>query len=132
METFAQIVASRTGDDKPGLLFEDRQWTWAEVVGEGAARAAALRAAVPAPEGRQVHVGVLLENVPDYVFWIAAASLADAVVVGLNASRSGPEIAQDARHADVDVVVTEARLRHLASDLAGVPVLDVDDDAYDE
>jgi fatty-acyl-CoA synthase len=132
METFAQIVASRTGDDEPGLLFEDRQWTWDEVVREGAARAAALRAVVPTPEGRQVHVGVLLENVPDYVFWIAAASLADAVVVGLNASRSGPEIAQDARHADVDLVVTEGRLRHLASDLAGVPVLDVDDDTYDE
>ncbi|WGY03844.1 AMP-binding protein [Nocardioides sp. QY071] len=132
METFAQIVASRAGDDKTGLIFEDRQWTWDEVVGEGAVRAAALRAAVPTPEGRQVHVGVLLENVPDYVFWIAAASLADAVVVGLNASRSGPEIAQDARHADVDLVVTEGRLRHLASDLEGLRVLDVDDSAYDE
>ncbi len=130
METFAQIVASRTDDDKPGLIFEDDQWTWAEIVREGAARAAALRAVVPVPEGRQVHVGVLLENVPDYVFWIAAASLADAVVVGLNASRSGPEIAQDARHADVDLVVTEGRLRHLAGDLDGLPVLDIDDSAY--
>lgn len=132
METFAQIVASRAGDGKAGLVFEERQWTWDEVVREGAVRAAALRAAVPAPEGRQVHVGVLLENVPDYVFWIAAASLADAVVVGLNASRSGPEIAQDARHADVDLVVTEGRLRHLAAEVGDVRVLDVDDVAYDE
>lgn len=136
LETFARIVCSRVGDDHVGLRFEDQQWTWDEVIREGAARAAALRAAVPGPEERQVHVGVLLENVPDYVFWIVAASLADAVVVGLNASRSGPEIAQDARHADVDLVVTESRLRHLAGDLADhLPpgrVLDVDAPTYDD
>lgn len=132
METFAQIVASRAGDDAPGLRFEDRQWTWDQVLREGAVRAAALRSAVPAPAGRQVHVGVLLENVPDYVFWIVAASLADAVVVGLNASRSAAEIAQDARHADVDLIVTEPRLGHLAGDISGVRILDVLSPAYDD
>lgn len=132
METFVQNVASRAGDAKPGLCFEDRQWTWEQVLKEGAARAAALRTVVSASEGRQVHVGILLENVPDYVFWIVAASLADAVVVGLNASRSGPEIAQDARHADVDLVITESRLRSLAGNVADVRVLDVDSSEYDE
>ncbi|GAB2888060.1 AMP-binding protein [Nocardioides pacificus] len=113
METFADIVRSRAGDDAVGLVFEDRAWTWGEVVQESADRAAALVAAVPRPEGRQVHVGVLLENVPDFVFWIGAGSLAGAVVVGINSSRSAAELAVDIRHADVDLIVTEERLAHL-------------------
>ncbi|MQW74339.1 AMP-binding protein [Nocardioides sp. dk4132] len=136
MQTFAEIVRSRVGDDAVGLRFEDRQWTWDEVVAESATRAAALTASVPAPEGRQIHVGVLLENVPDFVFWLGAGALAGAVVIGINASRSGPEIAQDVRHADVDLIITESRLRHLVEDPAhGVPaerVHDVDTEAYAE
>lgn len=132
--TFAELLRSRQDDQKVGLRFEDDSWTWAGVVQESADRAAALLASVPRPEGRQLHVGILLDNVPDYVFWIGACGLAGAVVVGLNSSRSGPEIAEDARHADVDLVVTEGRF---ASLLTGVDlgvfagrVLDVDSDAY--
>lgn len=136
METFAEVVRDRATDDKVGLRFEDRSWTWREVVHESAVRAAALRAAVPAPAERQVHVGVLLENVPDFVFWIGAGALSGAVVVGLNASRSGPEVAHDVRHADVDLIVTEDRLAHLldGQDL-GIPgdrVLNVDHPSYRE
>ncbi|QDQ97482.1 AMP-binding protein [Tomitella fengzijianii] len=133
--TFAEVVRSRADDDSTGLLFEDRSWTWREVVQEGADRAALLDSAVPAaPGGRQVHVGVLLENVPDFVFWLCAASLSGAVVVGINASRSGPELAQDIRHADIDVIVTEDRLAHLITGTGhGVPghlVFNVDRDDY--
>lgn len=133
-ETFAQIVRSRAGDDKVGLRFGEDSWTWDDVVGESAARAALLHDLVPAPEGRQVHVGVLLDNVPDFVFWIGACGLAGAVVVGINSSRSAAELAEDIRHADVDVIVTESRLAHLVvgqdhgvrQDL----VLDVDSPKY--
>ena len=134
MQTFAEIVRSRIGDDAVGLRFEDRQWTWAEVVEESATRAAALAATVPTPADRQVHVGVLLENVPDFVFWIAGGALANAVVIGINASRSAPEIAQDVKHADVDLIITEERLRHLVDGDHGVPaerVFDIDSPAYD-
>lgn len=134
MKTFAEIVRSRSHDEAVGLRFEERTWTWAEVVAESAVRAAALTAHVAPPEGRQVHVGVLLENVPDFVFWIGAGSLSGAVVIGVNASRSATEIAQDVRHADVDVIITESRLRHLVSGSAhGVPdhlVLDVESAEY--
>lgn len=134
MATFAEIVRSRAGDHGTGLRFEDWSWTWAEVVQESADRAAALESLVPRPPGRQVHVGVLLDNVPDFVFWIGAGALAGAVVVGINSSRSGAELADDIRHADIDLIVTESRLLHLvAGHDHGVPderVLDVDEQGY--
>ncbi|MDF1604713.1 AMP-binding protein [Nocardioides sp. YIM 152315] len=134
METFAEIVRSRADDDKTALRFEDWSWTWAEVVQESADRAALLAELVARPEGRQVHVGVLLDNVPDFVFWVGAGALAGAVVVGINSSRSGAELADDIRHADIDLIVTESRLVHLVTGHDhGVPadrILDVDDTAY--
>jgi fatty-acyl-CoA synthase len=78
---------------------------------------------------------VLLENVPDFVFWIGAGALAGAAVVGINSSRSGPEIADDVRHADVDVVITEAKLLHLLEGtdhgIAPDRTLDIDSPRYD-
>lgn len=136
MDTFAEVVRARHGDPKVGLRFEDQQWTWGEVVQESADRAAAIVATVPAPADRQRHIGVLLENVPDFVFWIGAGALAGAAVVGINASRSGPEIARDIAHADIDLVVTESRLAHLLEDTGhGLPanrILDIDGDRYAE
>ncbi|WP_372481609.1 AMP-binding protein [Rhodococcus zopfii] len=134
VQTFAEVVRARKGDDKVGVRFEDQQWTWDEVVQHSADRAAALVAAVPAPHDRQRHVGILLENVPDFVFWIGAGALAGAVVVGINASRSGPEIADDIRQADVDLLVTESRLAHLVDGtghgLSADRILDIDAPGY--
>src|SRR5699024_7020267 len=114
METYAEIVRLRAEDDKLGLRFEDQQWTWREVVQEAADRAAAVTALVsPAPADRQIHIGVLLENVPDFVFWISAGSLAGAAVVGINASRSGPELAHDIKHPDLDIDMTMDQLANL-------------------
>jgi fatty-acyl-CoA synthase len=134
--TFAEVLRARAGDQRTSLLFEDESWTWDEVVRESATRAALLTDLVPRPEGRQVHLGVLMENVPDFVFWIGAGALAGAAVVGINASRSGPEIAQDIRHADVDLVVTESRLAHLLDGadhgIASERILDIDQPSYVE
>ena len=34
-ETIAELLAERASDLGDGLLFEDRRWSWAEVVGVG-------------------------------------------------------------------------------------------------
>jgi len=117
----AQLLA-RAADDRPGLLFEDRAWTWAEAVRESAVRAAALRELLPA--GRPPHVGVLLENTPEFSFLLGAAGLGGSVVVGLNPTRRGPALAADLERADVQVVLTDAAY----ADLLGtdVPVLRLD------
>lgn len=134
--TFADMLRSRVDDDKTGLRFEDEQWTWREIVAESAIRAAALAARVPRQEDRQLHVGVLLENVPDFLFWIGACALGGAVTVGINASRSGIEIAHDIRHADIDVIITESRLAHLMDgtghDIPADRILDIDTPQYDQ
>jgi fatty-acyl-CoA synthase len=102
IETAADLVQARAGDSRPGLTFEDRVWTWASVVEESTRRAAWM-SRLPGPG----HVGVLLDNTPDYVFLLAGAALSGSVIVGLNPTRRGDELARDIRHTDCQVVVTD-------------------------
>jgi fatty-acyl-CoA synthase len=97
-------IAARAGDDRPALLFEEQRWTYAEWVAECVTRAALFRAMrVDGPP----HVGVLLDNVPDFTMWLGAAALTGATVVGINPTRRGAELARDVRHTDCQLVVTE-------------------------
>jgi fatty-acyl-CoA synthase len=77
-------------------------------------------------------VGVLLENVPEFSFWLAAAALGRFVIVGLNATRRGESMADDIRGTACDLVVTDAggarMLREL--DLGGVRVVDAERTSY--
>ncbi|WP_026454541.1 AMP-binding protein [Saccharomonospora iraqiensis] len=132
MRTFADVLRSRADDDTVGLCFGDREWTWAEVVAECACRAAALQADLPVSGGRQRHVGVLLDNVPDYLFWLGAVALSGDVLVGINPSRRGAELARDIRHTDCDLIVTESRQRVLLDGIEhGVEtVRDIDAPGY--
>ncbi|MGC9378835.1 AMP-binding protein [Streptomyces sp. MH13] len=103
-QTIADLLLARAGDDHPGLLTRERNWTWDEVVTRSAARAAwagELRTEGP------FHIGVLLDNVPEYVFWLGAAALAGATVVGINPTRRGAELEREVRHTDCQLVVTD-------------------------
>jgi fatty-acyl-CoA synthase len=103
-ETVAELLRARAADDAPGVLFEDLSWTWGEVAAESdrrAALAAGLRR--PGP----FHIGVLLDNRPDYLFWLGGAALSGATVVGINPTRRGEELARDIRFADCQLVVTD-------------------------
>jgi fatty-acyl-CoA synthase len=106
--TIAELVAARARDEHAGLLFEGRSWRWSEVVAEAATRTAVLRSLRERTSG-PFHVGVLLENVPEYVFLLAGAALAGATVVGINPTRRGEELARDIRHTDCRWIVTERR-----------------------
>ncbi len=123
--TVADSVRARAGDPHPALLFEDQVWTWGEHTAQAAARAAwytddrARRGAAGPP-----HVGVLLENVPEFSFWLAAAALGRFVVVGLNPTRRGDELAADVRSASCDLVLTDRPDAFAGLDLGGAPLLD--------
>src|SRR5207253_10168949 len=102
-------VRARASDPRPALLFDDRSWTWAEHTAQAAARAA-WYAADRARRGADgpPHIGVLLENVPSFSFWLAAAALGRFVLVGLNATRRGDEMAADVRATGCDLVLADA------------------------
>ncbi|GIH71391.1 AMP-binding protein [Sphaerimonospora thailandensis] len=129
-ETIADLLLDRAGDDHPGLRTRERTWTWDEVVRESAARAALAR---ELRTDRPFHIGVLLDNVPEYIFWLGAAALAGATIVGINSTRRGSYLEQEVRHTDLQLVITdEAGLKLLDGLDIGVPrdrflLVDADD-----
>src|ERR1700734_2883016 len=50
---------------------------------------------------RPPHVGVFLDNTPDYVFTLCGAGLAGVAVAGLNHTRHGDHLTRDILHTDV-------------------------------
>jgi fatty-acyl-CoA synthase len=122
LPTVAALVRARADDPTPGLVFEGRTWTWAEHTAEAAARASwyAGRRPVDGPP----HVGVLLENVPEYSFWLAAAALGRFVLVGLNSTRKGDNLAADVRGTRCHLVLTDRPELFAGLDLGGASVED--------
>ena len=116
-ESISDLVVARIGDDRVGLVFEDRTWSWGEVVEESLARASLLRQSGLAGK----HIGVLLDNLPEYFFLLCAAAVTGSVVVGANDTRRGEALAGDLRHTDCAVVLTDSIKVGL---LAGVDVIE--------
>lgn len=114
-DTVAELLLDRLGDHRPGLSSRDRTWTWDEVVRESAARASLLRSL--RLQDRPFHVGVLLDNVPEYVLWLGAAALNGATVVGINPTRTGSSLEQEVRHTDCQLMVTDGAGRALLDGL---------------
>jgi len=127
------MLLARRGDQHLGLRTRDRDWTWDAVVHESAARAAlAHRLRAPGP----FHIGVLLDNVPDFVFWLGGAALAGATIVGINPTHGDEQLAAEVRHADCQLIITDrARVERLSGlDLGLTPdrLLVIDDPGYAE
>ena len=93
--------------DRPALRFGDRLWTHRELLAEAERFAALYRARLD--PARPPHVGLLLDNTPDYVFALCGAGLAGAAVAGLNYTRRGEHLGHDISHTDVQFVITEPR-----------------------
>jgi fatty-acyl-CoA synthase len=118
--TIAELLLARAGDDNTALLFEDQRWSWRELVREAATRSALMRQL--RPQERPWHVGVLLENTPEYIFLIAGAALCGATVTGINPTRRGAELAGDIRGTDCAMIVTDDAYGDLLDGIGhGVP-----------
>lgn len=105
--TVTHLLLARAGDPRVGLRAGDRSWTWAEHVEQSARWAAWMVEHRDAD--RPFHVGVLLDNVPEFSFVLGGAALCGAVVVGINPTRRGPDLARDVTHTDCQLLVTETR-----------------------
>lgn len=118
-ETIADLLLDRVGDHQPGLRTHAGTWTWDDVVRESAARAELARALKS--EG-PFHIGVLLDNVAEYLFWLGAAALSGASIVGINPTRSGSYLEQEVAHTDCQVIVTDRTGTELLDGMdVGVP-----------
>ncbi|HEX4163353.1 MAG TPA: AMP-binding protein [Acidimicrobiales bacterium] len=91
----------------PALRFGDRVWTHRDVLAEAERFASLFRSRLD-PD-RPPHVGVLLDNTPDYVLALCGAALSGSVVAGLNYTRQGEHLARDITHTDLQLVLTEPR-----------------------
>ena len=105
MSTVASLLRARVGDTHPGYIFEERTYSWDEVVSESAIRASILNGLLD--DGRPPHVGILLENTPEYLFWIGGAALIGACIVGINPTRRGSELERDIQHTDCQVIISD-------------------------
>ncbi|MCL9762665.1 AMP-binding protein [Frankia sp. AiPa1] len=118
--TAAELLRARAADDETGLIIGEQRWSYRELV-EQSARRAAYFERVRDPR-RPPHIGVLLENVPDHVFWLGAAALSGATVVGINSTYRGDQLGQLVRHTDCQLLVTSAGFRPLLDGVdTGVP-----------
>jgi fatty-acyl-CoA synthase len=104
--------------ERPFLVFEDTRLSFAGAY-DAACRWANLFLARRDPT-RPFHVGLLLENRPEFVLAELGAALAGAAIVGLNPTRRGTHLARDVEYADCQLVVTETRFTPLLAE-AGVP-----------
>jgi len=127
----ADVVARRFGDSRRGLLFEDREWTWAEVMAAADRRArwlGSIRLDGP------FHVGVLMENTPEYLYTVAGAAVCGAVVVGLNPTRRGAELARDVATTNCQIVLVDHAWSPLVDDLdlglAAERIINVDEPGH--
>jgi acyl-CoA synthetase (AMP-forming)/AMP-acid ligase II len=102
--TVAALLAARADDDHPAVVDATGRSTWRETVAAGSARGALAQSLRrPGPP----HIGVLLPNVPEYLFWLCGAALGGATVVGLNPTRRGDALAADVRATDCQLLVTD-------------------------
>jgi fatty-acyl-CoA synthase len=133
LDTIAAMIAERAEDSHVGLLFEDERFTWADIAAAATSRAHAI---LDLRHKGPLHLGVLLENVPEFVFWLGGAALAGAAVVGVNPTRRGAQLGHDITHTDCQLLVTDRQhlglLDGLELGLSPDRVLLVDDPTYVE
>jgi fatty-acyl-CoA synthase len=121
--TVTELLLAQAGSSRPGLCFEDRQWSWRDHVSECARYAAALRAR--RQPGAPFHVGVLADNVPEFSFLLGGCAFAGAVLVALNPVRRGDALARDVARTDCQYVLAEPQYAALLPAM-DVPVLPLD------
>ena len=102
--TTAELFLRNAENDGPGAHFEDRSYSYREVVSESLRRAA-LWEELRDPDAPP-HIGVLLDNTAEYLFWLGAAAISRSVIVGINATYRGAELARLIDHTDCQVLVT--------------------------
>ena len=108
-------VLARADDHRLGLVAGDLRLTPRRGGGQGGSPG---RLASGEPAAGPFHVAVLLDNVPEFVFWLEAAALVGAVVVGANPTHRGDELVRDLTHTECQLLVTDSASLPLVEGIA--------------
>ncbi|MEY9964125.1 fatty-acyl-CoA synthase [Streptacidiphilus sp. MAP12-16] len=132
--TLVDAVLAQRGRHRPGLVGDGFSYTHDQVFRAACSRASLLAETLArADPAACPHVGLLLDNTPEYVLWLQACALAGATAVGINPTRRGPDLLRDIRHTDCALIVTEQRRLPLLDGLElPMPVWVSDSPGYGE
>lgn len=103
--TVTQLLLDLAEVDDRGVHFEDSFVSWRDHIAESRRLASVLRARLD-PE-KPPHIGVLLENTPEFSYLLGAAALGGLVLVGLNPTRRGSALLRDVEIADCQLILTD-------------------------
>jgi carnitine-CoA ligase len=124
-ETFPELLAAAVaaGPADPFLLWGEGPWiSFAEFALAARCFAGGLRARGIA---RGERVGILMDNRPEFLVATYGTFLAGAVLVPINTQLTPPEISYVAAHAGARVLVTEAHLLPVLSQVPAYPELEL-------
>lgn len=128
--TVSQLLEPLADVDDRGLYFEDQYVSWREHLRLSAIRGAALSGVLE--PARPPHIAVLLGNIPEFSYLLAAAAMRSLVLVGLNPTRRGAALTADMATADCQLVIVEDETVDLFDGVDGVRVLNVDSPEWAE
>lgn len=114
MATVADLVRSRRGDSNIALYNDDQTWTHQQMIELYCQRAAFV---LDKRQDGPFHVGVLLENVPEYPMWLGACAISGAAMVALNPTRKGKDLQRDILHTNCQFVISEEKYRENLEEL---------------
>ena len=131
----AAALLRRNGTDpaiasRPAVRFEDRVLTHAEFLQESTRWANLFLSQPPSTPDGVLHVGVLLDNLPEYLCALGGAALSRSVIVGLNHTRRDEHLWRDIEHTHCGLLITEQRHLPLLETITDKlpPMLLVEDD----
>lgn len=111
----AELLRANASDPvigaKPAIHWAAQTWTHGEYVAESQRWAQLFlsrrQSRADGSDDRPLHVGLLLDNTPDYLFALGGAALSGSTIVGMNHTRVGEHLLRDLIHTDVDLLITE-------------------------
>lgn len=104
--------------DRPAIRFEDQVITHADFFAASCRWANLFLSHPPSTPDGVRHIGVLLDNIPEYLFAFGGAALSGSVIVGLNHTRRDEHLWRDIDHTHVGLVITEPNHEPLLEPIA--------------
>lgn len=126
IESVADCIRRNAADpgvrDRPFLLFGEVQLSHGEYA-DACMRLGALLQ--DRRDGsRPFHLGILLDNLPEYLVAFGACALSGATAVGINNTQRGGSLVRDITHSDCQFLLTEPRYEEILGSVRGAIGID--------